>query len=315
MNAERITPIDINASQAVKYAGAILAERSEQARRLKYLGGGSFGRAVGVTLKNGREYVLKLLLAPDMMEKECRDLRLLRENCPVRVPAVLYSRLCDDKIPADAYAMEKIPGKSAVTDISLFLSSKKRRLGFADEVTSALHAVHECVNGTFGDTLCPRHTDWLGLYKPFAQDILTKTHAAVRRGELSQSILSAAQAAFARFDDIFCEPVTQACLIHGDLNVANIMVDKGRVSGFIDPLNSMYADREYDLFQFDNLTGKRFFLADTYIAKYGASRNVRAKLAFYGLFNEIYCYFKAGTLFPAIMRPLVKNMRAQLAAL
>ena len=56
MNAERITPIDINASQAVKYAGAILAERSEQARRLKYLGGGSFGRAVGVTLENGREY-------------------------------------------------------------------------------------------------------------------------------------------------------------------------------------------------------------------------------------------------------------------
>ena len=271
-----------------------------------------------------------------MMEKECRDLCLLRENCPVRVPAVLYSRLCDDKIPADAYAMEKIPGKSAVTDISLFLSSKKRekipgksavtdislflsskkrRLGFADEVTSALHAVHECVNGTFGDTLCPRHTDWLGLYKPFAQDILTKTHAAVRRGELSQSILSAAQAAFAHFDDIFCEPVTQACLIHGDLNVANIMVDKGRVSGFIDPLNSMYADREYDLFQFDNLTGKRFFLADTYIAKYGGSRNVRAKLAFYGLFNEIYCYFKAGTLFPAIMRPLVKNMHTQLAAL
>ena len=91
------------------------------------------------------------------------------------------------------------------------------------------------------------------------------------------------------------------------------MVGKGlEITGFIDPLNSMYADREYDLFQFNNLSGKRFFLCDTYLKKYSASEKAEQKLAFYGLWNEVYCFIKAGTLIPFIMNPLVKNMNAVL---
>ena len=117
------------------------------------------------------------------------------------------------------------------------------------------------------------------------------------------------RAAWSKFDIIFSEKVETACLIHGDLNVGNIMVDKGyKLTGFIDPLNCMYADREYDLFQFDNLTGKRFFLRETYTKKYGASRYCKQKLAFYGLWNEVYCYIKSGVLVNIIMNPLVKNM-------
>ena len=112
---------------------------------------------------------------------------------------------------------------------------------------------------------------------------------------------------------IFSEKVKTACLIHGDLNVGNIMVGKGyEITRIIDPHNSMYADREYDLFQFDNLTGKRFFLRETYIKKYGASRYCMQKLAFYGLWNEVYCYIRSGVLVGMIMNPLVKNMKKQL---
>lgn len=124
------------------------------------------------------------------------------------------------------------------------------------------------------------------------------------------------RAAWKKFDVIFSEKVKTACLIHGDLNVGNIMVGKGyEITGIIDPLNSMYADREYDLFQFDNLTGKRFFLRETYIRKYGASRYCMQKLAFYGLWNEVYCYIKSGVLVGLIMDPLVKNMHKRLAEL
>ena len=70
----------------------------------------------------------------------------------------------------------------------------------------------------------------------------------------------------------------------------------------------MYADREYDLFQFDHLTGKRFKLSQTYIEKYGASKYCQEKLAFYGLWNEVFCYIKSGVLISVIMNPLVKNM-------
>lgn len=123
------------------------------------------------------------------------------------------------------------------------------------------------------------------------------------------------RAAWDKFDNIFCEEVSEACLIHGDLNVANIMVDKGRLSGFIDPLNSMYADREYDLFQFDNLLKKRFNLRSVYMKKYGASANCDYKCAFYGLWNEVYCYIKSGMLVKMIMNPLIDNMYAMLARL
>lgn len=124
------------------------------------------------------------------------------------------------------------------------------------------------------------------------------------------------RAAWEKFGLIFSEPVRHACLLHGDLNIANIMIGKGyRISGFIDPLNSMYGDREYDLFQFDNLTGKRFYLRETYTKKYGASRYCDAKCAFYGLWNEVYCYIKSGVLVNLIMNPLVKNMKKRLAEL
>lgn len=92
------------------------------------------------------------------------------------------------------------------------------------------------------------------------------------------------------------------------------MINKKEIC-FIDPLNSAYADAEYDLFQFDNLTGKRFFLRETYTEKYGASRYCAQKLAFYGLWNEVFCYIKSGVLVNIIMNPLVKNMLKQLETL
>ena len=119
-----------------------------------------------------------------------------------------------------------------------------------------------------------------------------------------------------RFGTIFYKRVPTATLIHGAINIANIMVGKGgKLTGFIDPLNSLYAVREYDLFQFNNLTGKRFYLCETYIRNYGASEHCIQKLAFYGLWNEVYCYIRSGVLVNLIMKPLVKNMRAQLEAL
>ena len=136
------------------------------------------------------------------------------------------------------------------------------------------------------------------------------------KGKLPKKVIRTMRAAWEKFDVIFSEEVTEACLIHGDLNIANIMIDRKRkLSGFIDPLNMMYADREYDLFQFDNLSGKRFYLRETYLEKYGASKFCDAKCAFYGLYHEVYCYIKSGMLVGFIMNPLVKNMYRRLATL
>ena len=39
------------------------------------------------------------------------------------------------------------------------------------------------------------------------------------------------------------------------------------------------------------------------------------KLAFYGLWNEVYCYIRSGMLIGLIMRPLVRNMHRRLKEL
>ena len=51
-----------------------------------------------------------------------------------------------------------------------------------------------------------------------------------------------------------------AVLIHGDLNIMNIIADKKtmKLNGFIDPCNTLWADREHDLFQLLNMWGAVF---------------------------------------------------------
>ena len=108
----------------------------------------------------------------------------------------------------------------------------------------------------------------------------------------------------------------EACLIHGDANVMNIMTKKPfELVGFIDPLDSMYADREYELFQLSNLTGNAFRLYQTYKSKYPVSAKCDLKCAFYSLFQEINCYLRNGRYTGFIMRAAVKRAKAQLKTL
>lgn len=317
MKAERIEALPLTKEQASAYVKIVIGQKlGVKVKKAVYMGGGSFGRAVSVQCKDGQKLVVKFLRAKGMLEKEVHDLKLLARYSTIKIPGVLFTRFADAEIPVDCYGMELIEGKSAFFALGMLLMSKKRRKDFADKVTSALHAIHSCKNDKFGDTMNADCEGWLDYYRPFAEEVLKKAEEYFAAGKLQESVILAMRAAWEKFDVIFSEEVKDACLIHGDLNVGNIMVGKGyKITGFIDPLNSAYADREYDLFQFDNLTGKRFFLRETYIEKYGASRYCLQKLAFYGLWNEVYCYIKSGVLIGFIMDPLVKNMNKRLKEL
>ena len=317
MKVERIEALPLTKEQTLIYAKvAVKQNLGKTAEKVKYMGGGSFGRAVAVKCTDGQNFVVKFLRAKGMMQKETHDLELLAKYSTVKMPGILFSRFADDEIPVDCYGMERIEGKNALFALGMLFMSKKRRKDFADKVTDALHAIHCCKNGKFGDTMNADCDTWLDYYRPFAEEVLKAAEEYFAAGKLKEAVILAMRAAWEKFDVIFSEEVKDACLIHGDLNIGNIMVGKGyEITGFIDPLNSAYADREYDLFQFDNLTGKRFFLRETYIEKYGASRHCMQKLAFYGLWNEVYCYIKSGVLVAFIMDPLVKNMNARLKEL
>ena len=317
MKVERIQALPLTKEQTLEYAKRVVGQKlGKTAEKVGYLGGGSFGRAVSVKCKDGQKLVVKFLRAKGMMQKEAHDLTLLAKYSTVKVPDVLFTRLGDSEIPVDCYGMEQIEGKSSLFALGMLFLGKKRRKQFADQVTAALHAIHSCKNDKFGDTMNADCDGWLDHYRPFAAEVLKTAEEYHAAGKLKGKVINAMRAAWEKFDVIFSEEVKEACLIHGDLNVGNIMVGKGyKITGFIDPLNSAYADREYDLFQFDNLTGKRFFLRETYIEKYGASRYCMQKLAFYGLWNEVFCYIRSGVLIGLIMDPLVKNMNKRLKEL
>ena len=306
MKVERIIPIKITKKDAEKYIKIIAREQRFDVVKIKCLGGGSFGMAYLVKTSND-EFVIKFLRATDMLDNEIASLDILSKNCPIPFPKVLYARKADNNIPLDLYAMTKVAGKNAFYSFGFLLASKKKRMQFADDVTTALHQIHEVKNDKFGSILNATYDTWLEFYREFAVTILEKARELHSNNQLSNKIMQAMEKAWARFDVIFSEKVNEACLIHGDLNLVNIFIDNGRLSAFIDPLNTM-SDREYDLFQFNNLTGKRFKLSQTYIEKYGASKYCQEKLAFYGLWNEVFCYIKSGVLVPIIMNPLVKNM-------
>lgn len=314
MELQRIEVAQPSKQEIIEYATNIAKNHCSVAiKNAKYLGGGSFGRAVRIDFVDGNKIVIKFLLVKGMLEKEVNDLQLLGRYCTAKMPNVLFAKEKDNDIPIDYYAMELIEGKPMIYDFILYLKSKKKRLQVSEQIVQALHSIHMCIGNKFGDTINPIYDDWLDYYRPFAEDVYNKAKAMQKEGKLSQKIIDVMTKALQKFDLIFEEKVEKACLIHGDLNVVNIMVDKQHnLSGFIDPLNSMYADYEYDLFQFYNLTGKRFFLGELYKEKYGASKHFYDKMAFYGLWNEVYCYIKSGVYVGFIMNPLVKNMQKRL---
>jgi fructosamine-3-kinase len=91
------------------------------------------------------------------------------------------------------------------------------------------------------------------------------------------------------------------------------MVDDNLIPvAFIDPLNTMFADREYDLFQLKNLTGNVFRLYELYKQKYPVSKNCDIKCAFYALFNEAMVYIKTGRYTRVIMLNTIHNMNKEL---
>lgn len=125
---ERITATALDKKTAKRYAAQIASDRyGRAARKIKYLGGGSFGRAFGVLGNDGERFVIKFLRVNGRMEKETHDLALLAQSCrSVKLPRVLFTRKADGKIPVDCYGMERIDGKNALFSLGMLLMRKSR---------------------------------------------------------------------------------------------------------------------------------------------------------------------------------------------
>ena len=302
-------------AQTADLAAAALEKTLGRAvRRVKYLGGGSFGWAYFAEtdgIPGGA--VMKACRTAGAAQREARELRLLGEDTLIPVPEVYFTFSATPEIPMDFICMQKMAGTDCFTHAGKLLCSKAKKAAFADRVTDAVRHWHRRENDRFGLIENPAFADWFDYYRPFAAEVLGQARDLTAEKNLPVSALEAMERAWAAFDGIFSEPVKTAALIHGDMNVMNVLSDRHlNPTAIIDPLESKWADPEYELFQFRNLTGDRFGLYETYKKKYPVSEKCDLKTAFYGLYHEVYAYVLSGVRVDFILRPLIRRMNEEL---
>lgn len=305
----------VNKHEAKAYAIKTLENKYEcKVNSIKFIGGGSFGYVYKVDIdKEPYTVIMKACRTEGICEREAQELALLGANTLIKVPKVLFVCLATAEIPIDFICMEFVEGTNCFTDFAKLLNSKKTKGKFADEITTVIHHWHEQTNDKFGLIGNAVYDEWLDFYKPFAYEILECARDLAKNGKLEKKVIDTMEKAWSAFEYIFSEKVETANLIHGDMNVMNIMSDKHlKPLAIIDPLESKWADKEYELFQLRNLTGEMFGLYDTYKAKYPVSEKCDIKTAFYALYHEVYCYIISGIKVDFILMPLVKRMNKEL---
>lgn len=306
---------NVTKAQAREYAKNVLEQTlSCTVTAIKFIGGGSFGFVYKADVsKAPHTVIMKACRTSGICEREATELKLLGKDSLIQVPEVYFAFTATEEIPIDFICMEFVGGSNCFMDFRKLFCSRKEKERFADEITSALHHWHRQTNEKFGLIGNAVYDEWLDFYQPFATEILACARELTKSGKLEQKVLAAMERAWNAFDFIFSEKVEVASLIHGDLNVMNIMADKHlHPVAVIDPLESKWADREYELFQLRNLTGECFGLYDTYKKKYPVSAKCDLKTAFYALYHEVYAYIISGNKVNFILMPLVKRMNRAL---
>jgi len=265
-------------------------------KAIKYIGGGSYGLVYRAEIESApRILVLKAYRVKDMHLTEKMQIELLSQHSGIPFPKIYFAHSADDTIPVDALAMEYIDGVNAFNPLFM-LKSKAKRMQFGELIAKNSIQLHTVTNAKFGYLDNPVYETWNAFYYRFAADVLERTKEFVHTGQFAKKHLMTMQKAFDNFDKVFCEKVEKPSLLHADLNVANILVNKKTLEpiAIIDPYNSMWGDREYDLFQFHNFFNGTYRIYEAYKARTKVSEHCDLKIAFYSFFNEINCYMTSG---------------------
>ena len=259
--------------------------------RVTCLGGGSFGKAFKLEFPAGEPVVVKAFRVEGMNETEAFALRLLRQHTRVPMPEVLLTA-------ENLLVMSFIPGRAAMTVPRFFVQARAKHANFARDVVAGMLEWRAVEGGRFGYLQSPSHDSWPAFYQAIVDEVL----AGVRAIDFNPRQRATLEAAAAQQSEILAEDAGTPRLIHGDLNVMNIMADPKtlRLTGFIDPFNSMWADPEYDVFQLRNLGGGMYGLYGLY-GEYKARAKccelVDLKTAYYAAVNEALCYLRSGVKF------------------
>lgn len=274
----------------------ILEHTKEKAENIKFIGGGSYGRVYKVKLSEGKSVAVKAYRIQNSQFEEASQLRMLSKNTSVKMPDVIFTYKDENTA---ILAMTFVEGKNVLNPLFLFKSKKQKQL-FAEEVITGMLQWHSVTGEKFGSLSNPAYDSWYEYYKTVIQKPWLKSLAKLsEEGNFSKKKLQLLYKATEIFNKLPEEDIVPV-LIHSDLNIMNIMADPKtfKVTAFIDPCNCMWADREYDLFQFRNMWGDAYGLYKTYKQKYRLSKYADFRVAYYGAMLEASMRLKGGHILP-----------------
>ncbi|MBQ3135937.1 MAG: fructosamine kinase family protein [Clostridia bacterium] len=274
----------------------IYKKLNKKAEQIKLIGGGNYGKVYKVLLSDSEAIAVKGYKIQGMQHEEAYQLSFLAKNTSVKMPEVIFTYEDTDTA---ILAMSFIKGQNVLNPAFILKSKAKKQL-FAEEVISGMLQWHNITNDKFGDLDNPLYDSWYEYYKKEKQEPwLTDLKELSDRGKFSKKKINMLFEATKIFDKLPQEN-TKPVLIHADLNIMNIMADPKtfKLIAFIDPCGSIWADREYDLFQFRNMWGDAYGLYETYKRKCGACEFTDFRVAYYGAMLEASMRLKGGHVIP-----------------
>lgn len=263
----------------------IVSEKlNKEIKEIKFIGGGSFGRVYKAVLSDGRCIALKAYRVQGSQDREAEQLQILSENTAVKMPEVLF---CYEDEKTALLAMTFVKGKNALSP-EFLLKSRKKKEKFASDVIDGMLGWHSLTGEKFGSLTEPSYDSWYEYYRKEKQEPWLKALGELcEKGSFSRKRLGLLKEATELFNSL-PEDESEPVLIHADLNIMNIMVDRKSfaLTAFIDPCGSMWAHREYDLFQLRNMWGDAYGLYETYKEKHPLSEFTDFRVAYYAAMHE-----------------------------
>ncbi len=274
----------------------VFKKLNKKTKELKFIGGGSFGRVFKAELADGEAIALKAYRVQGSQNEEAYQLELLSKNTSVKMPKVIFTY--EDGETA-ILAMSFVEGKNVLNPEFLLKSKQKKKI-FANDVIEGMLEWHSVCGEKFGSLSNPTYDTWSDFYKKEKQEPwLEALKELSDKGKFSKKKLNLLYDATKLFNTL-PQDNSPPVLIHGDLNIMNIMaVPKTlKLTAFIDPCGSLWASREYDLFQLRNMWGDAYGLYEAYKAKYKLSEYADFTVAYYASMHEAAMRLSGGLTVP-----------------